>query len=983
MRPLNLPARRVLRLPGPAWITWAVFDPDWYRMAHPAETAQLAGAPPEEVLRFYLDHGQRLGHSPNLFFDETWHRAVYPAIAALVREGRFESAFDSYCRGGALDRSPHWLFDEQYYHGRNPDLTDATLTERGLVNGYDHFLWRGSAEGRSGHPFFDPVVYGGGQDADESPFVRLLRDVTSGAAERLVSCHLDPDWYRARYPEVAASIAQGTWRSALEHYLRNDTPVRFDPNPGFSEADYLAEYADVAGAVRSRGMRNGYVHFVRLGIGEKRKPRAGFDLAWYANQPVVQDDIAHGLATDAFAHWLLIGKDKGLPVEPPAEAEPAGPSADTLFLDRARARALAVRVGRHRLNFRVTGTPDLSVIMVVHDQFTPTLATLASLRGNHAGQVEVILVDAGSADATRAIEPLIPGARVLRFASNIGSLTGCNAALPFTTSETVLYLSPAVELAPGAIAAGLRRLESDPQIALVGGMVLRPDGLVWEAGGIVWRDGTTEGYGRGTSPLAPEVNFVRDVDFCAPVFLMGRRGVLTGLGGYDTAYPAASCESADLCLRAAAAGHRVVYDPAIAVHHRSGDPGDVSRAERGRQVLQERQAVALARRAERSADAVVFARAGQPMGKRILFIEDTVPLRAIGSGFVRSNDALAAMAALGHAVTVFPITGCTFDLAQVYADMPDTVEVMHDQTRAGFDAFLAARVHYYDVIWVARTHNLNSVHPALHRLYGEDGPRPRLILDTEAITAVREAEQAALEGRAFDLDAATQRELRFAGFCDGIVAVTDNEAQVLRGMGLSNVTVLGHRRSLHPTPRPFAQRAGMLFLGAIHRMDSPNYDSLCWFVDHVLPIVEDVLGWQTRLTVAGYIGADVNLNRFEDHPRVTLRGEVANLEALYDAHRLLIAPTRFAAGVPYKVHEAASFGLPVVATELLRRQLDWRNGLELLSAEVGDAETFARHVISLQQDETLWLALRDAALRRLRAENDSEGFSARIFTLLS
>ena len=34
----------------------------------------------------------------------------------------------------------------------------------------------------------------------------------------------------------------------------------------------------------------------------------------------------------------------------------------------------------------------------------------------------------------------------------------------------------------------------------------------------------------------------------------------------------------------------------------------------------------------------------------------------------------------------------------------------------------------------------------------------------------------------------------------------------------------------------------MLFVGAIHDVDSPNYDSLCWFVDEVLPLIENSLG---------------------------------------------------------------------------------------------------------------------------------------------
>src|SRR5258708_36516276 len=200
-------------------------------------------------------------------------------------------------------------------------------------------------------------------------------------------------------------------------------------------------------------------------------------------------------------------------------------------------------------------------------------------------------------------------------------------------------------------------------------------------------------------------------------------------------------------------------------------------------------------------------------------------------------------------------------------------------------------------------------------------------------------------------------ELLDVSFWEKIVAINDAEAAILRDMRFPDVAVIGHMRVPCPTPRPFARRAGMLFVGAIHRMDSPNYDSLCWFVDEVLPLIARELTWETRLTVVGYTGAGVSLDRFRDHPRVTLRGTVSDLEPLYDSHRVFVAPTRFAAGTPYKVHEAASYGLPVVATELLRQQLGWEDGQELLAAEATDPAAFARHVVALQRDATLWQRL--------------------------
>ena len=121
-----------------------------------------------------------------------------------------------------------------------------------------------------------------------------------------------------------------------------------------------------------------------------------------------------------------------------------------------------------------------------------------------------------------------------------------------------------------------------------------------------------------------------------------------------------------------------------------------------------------------------------------------------------------------------------------------------------------------------------------------------------------------------------------------------------------------HRsRPLTPTPRPFAHRTGFLFVGSVHEPMSPNADSLQWFIGQAWPLIEaSVEG--ARFDVAGEnhareIGALANGS-------VRMLGPVADLTPVYDSHRIFVAPTRFAAGLPHKVHEAAAHGLPVVAT---------------------------------------------------------------------
>ena len=166
-------------------------------------------------------------------------------------------------------------------------------------------------------------------------------------------------------------------------------------------------------------------------------------------------------------------------------------------------------------------------------------------------------------------------------------------------------------------------------------------------------------------------------------------------------------------------------------------------------------------------------------------------------------------------------------------------------------------------------------------------------------------------------------------------------------------------------------------------MDHPNYDGLAWFVDEVLPLIERTLRWETRLTVAGYTAPGVSLDRFKGHPRVTLRGSVPDLVPLYDANRVFIAPTRFAAGIPYKVHEAAAHGIPVVATSLVARQLGWRDGDAIGAADVTDPAGFAARVIALHRDATLWNRIRTAALGRVEMELDPSRFTSIVAGLVS
>jgi glycosyltransferase involved in cell wall biosynthesis len=99
------------------------------------------------------------------------------------------------------------------------------------------------------------------------------------------------------------------------------------------------------------------------------------------------------------------------------------------------------------------------------------------------------------------------------------------------------------------------------------------------------------------------------------------------------------------------------------------------------------------------------------------------------------------------------------------------------------------------------------------------------------------------------------------------------------------------------------------------------------------------------------------------NPAVRLYGQVSNerIAEVLDQHRVFIAPTRFASGIPHKCHTAASSGVPIVCTELLAQQLDWIEG-QVLAVPV-DTAAFAQACIRLHSDRELWQQTQLAAFQ--------------------
>jgi glycosyltransferase involved in cell wall biosynthesis len=256
-----------------------------------------------------------------------------------------------------------------------------------------------------------------------------------------------------------------------------------------------------------------------------------------------------------------------------------------------------------------------------------------------------------------------------------------------------------------------------------------------------------------------------------------------------------------------------------------------------------------------------------------------------------------------------------------------------------------------------------------------------LIYDAEAVFAAREALRPG-RSKIGALKTKVRRkiaeEIALANQAKIVLTVNEIEAGMFRQAGHSDVRVLGHNINVAPKASGFTSRRNLLFVGALDENASPNTDSLVWFVNEVMPKLDRLIGTDYVLNVVGRNGAS-KIRALAD-TRVRLLGRIEDISSLYDSSRVFIAPTRFAGGIPFKIHEAASMGLPVVATSLLARQLGWTDEIELLTADRPDG--FALACQRLYEDPNLWGRLREAALIRVVQDCSPDRFEEIIHGIL-
>ena len=613
-----------------------------------------------------------------------------------------------------------------------------------------------------------------------------------------------------------------------------------------------------------------------------------------------------------------------------------------------------------------TNEPVVSIILVLYNRSELTLACLQSIKENVSVPFELVIVDNCSSDRSSELLDQIEGNVVkIKNEENLGFLLACNQAVESASGEYLLFLNNDAEIHKGALESSLELIRDNSTIGAVGGKILMLDGNLQEAGCIVWKDGSCLGYGRGENPEKEEFNFQRDVDFCSGAFLLTPRDLFVRLGKFDESFAPAYYEEVDYCMSLAKEGYRIVYNPASVITHFEFASSASSEAAielqiRNREVFKSKHRLELSKHYEYSQRNIVKARQKTSKLGRILFIEDRVPHQDLGSGYPRSNDIVNILAESGYSVTVYSINFQKEDnWKDIYRDIDPRVEFVLYYNRPGFERFSILRSDVYDIVWISRPPNMQYLKDKCSHFH----ETTRFVYDAEAVFSerIKNQQDKDLYDGEESYEESLQKELELYNYVDKVLTVKNDDLELFQQAGAENVEVLSVIAEGERTKSSFEDRSGILFVGNMDYDKSPNVDSILWFYDNVF---KSLLKQDSTiiLHLVGSAKSKLIQDLAKKNPNVKVYGRVPSLYDFYNKCRVFIAPTRFSAGIPLKVFTSASYGIPIIGSELIVRQSGFAKGESIIEGSIDEPGHFLNELSHLYSNQKKWESVREHAM---------------------
>lgn len=601
------------------------------------------------------------------------------------------------------------------------------------------------------------------------------------------------------------------------------------------------------------------------------------------------------------------------------------------------------------LEFKQEEEPLVSIIIPVYNQFTYTYYCLKSILLHSEGiAYEVLVADDCSDDLTVDMEKIVDNVNIIRTDKNLKFLKNCNHAAKQARGKYILFLNNDTQVQPGWLEPLVRICEENEKVGMVGSKLVYADGILQEAGGIIWSDASGWNYGKNKSPLLPQFNYVKEVDYISGASIMIRKSLWGSIGGFDERYAPAYCEDSDLAFEIRKKGYKVIFQPQSVVVHFEGKSNgtDLKSGIKKYQVenmkkFRDKWKEELDNQYQTAED-VFKARERGKDKKVILFIDHYVPHFDKDAGSKTTYQYIKMFLNKGY---IIKFIGDNFYQHEPYTTQLEQmgVEVLYGNWYAQHILeWVKDNQQYIDFVYLNRPHITKKYIDFL-----KNETTIKLIYYGHDLHFMRTKREYELTGKKELLEESQmwlEEELNIMKKADVSYFPSTIEVEEIKKIDASihvkAITAYAFEKFRDNIMKDFSKREGILFVGGFGH--TPNIDAVQWFVEDIFPIIYQ------ELQIPFYVVGSKVPEAIEKikQPGVIIKGFVSEEELveLYSICKIAVVPLRYGAGVKGKVVEAMYYGTPLVTTSVGGEGIDQ---IETCVELVDDANGFARKVIDL------------------------------------
>lgn len=596
--------------------------------------------------------------------------------------------------------------------------------------------------------------------------------------------------------------------------------------------------------------------------------------------------------------------------------------------------------------------PQVSIVIPVYNQFEFTYHCVESILKN-SGDItyEIIIANDCSTDLTTEIDKILPGVNCVTNEKNLRFLRNCNNAAKYAKGKYVLFLNNDTQVQENWLEPLVTLIESAEDIGMVGSKLIYPDGLLQEAGGILWRDGSAWNFGNRQNPALPQFNYVKQVDYISGAAIMLSRRLWEEIGGFDEHFAPAYCEDSDLAFTVRKMGYRVMYQPLSVVVHFEGvsNGTDTSSGQKRYQVensikFKEKWAEELAKHPENAEN--VFQARDYSFGKKtLLMVDHYVPHFDKDAGSRTVFQYLKLFVKAGFNVKFI---GDNFYQHEPYTTVLQQmgIEVLYGPDAAGgWQNWIRENAEHFDYVFLNRPHIAPKYLDFIRQ-----HTNARIIYYGHDLAFVREMREYEITGDASFRDSSIEwqgKELALMRQADVAYYPSYVEVDAIHAIDPAiNVKAIPAYlfEDVAWEGYDFDSRKDIMFIGGFsHR---PNVDAVKWLANEIMPELVKLLP-DIKVHILGSNAPKEVLALASKH--LIIEGFVTDeqLEQFYRGSRLSLVPLRYGAGIKGKVIEAMRFGTPVVTTPTGSEGIPNAEAAMIIES---DAKEIARKIAAVYHD---------------------------------